>query len=63
MPKTSKAFDAVAPGEIYPKTIPAGTEVEGRLAEIAEHIGALEVEVKPARKTKAIKAAPENKAD
>lgn len=64
MSRTTRAFNAVAPGEIYPKTIEAGTEVEGRLAEIAAQLGALEVEAKPkaAPKTKAIKAAPENKA-
>lgn len=62
MQKTTKAFEAVRPGDVYPSTIAAGEEVEGRLAEIAEQIGALE---KPAGKTapanKAAKRAPENK--
>lgn len=63
MLKTTKAFDARRPGDIYPSRIDAGEEVDGRLAEIAEQLGALEsADSKPARKTKAVKAAPENKA-
>lgn len=55
MPKTTKEFRAVRPGNVYPETIPVGEEVEGRLAEIAEQLGAL-------GKRKAKTAAPENKA-
>lgn len=55
MSKTTKEFQAVRPGNVYPETIPAGEEVEGRLAEIAEQLGAL-------GKRKAKTAAPENKA-
>jgi hypothetical protein len=62
MPKTTKAFQAVRPGNVYPDTIAAGEEVEGRLAEIAEAVGAVEAEKTP-RKTKAMKAAPENKSE
>lgn len=57
--KTTKEFTAVRPGNIYPETIPAGEEVEGRLAEIAVALGAAET---PAKTTKAVKSEPENKA-
>lgn len=64
MPKITKSFEAVRPGNVYPETIPAGEEVEGRLAEIAEQLGVLEAPPPKAAapKTKAVKAAPENKA-
>jgi len=55
MAKLTKAIKAVLPGEIYPTTLEAGTEVEGRVAEIAEAMGAL------GKSTKAVKKAPENK--
>jgi len=57
MPKLTKAIRAVPPGEVYPRTFEAGEEVEGRVADVAEAMGALE---KPAPKGKAMKA-PENK--
>jgi hypothetical protein len=64
MTKTTKAFHAVRPGKIYPETIPAGEDVDGRLAEIAVQLGCLDQEKpKAAPKTKAAtKGAPENKA-
>lgn len=62
MTKTTKAFDAVRPGDVYPTRIEAGEEVGGRLAEIAEQIGATDAR-KSAPKTKAVKAAPENKTE
>lgn len=55
MPKLTKTIQAVPPGEVYPRTFEAGEEVGGRVAEVAEAMGALE---KPKRK--AMKA-PENK--
>jgi len=55
MPKLTKAIRAVPPGEVYPRTLEAGEEVEGRLAEIADQLGALE---KPKRKAM---SPPENK--
>lgn len=62
MPKVATSFDAVRPGDVYPTRISAGETVEGRLAEIAAALGALEA---PAGKTapanKAAKRAPENK--
>lgn len=54
MPKLTKEIYAVRPGNVYPEVIPAGEVVEGRLAEIAEDLGAI-------AKTKAAKGAPENK--
>jgi len=57
MPKLTKAIHAVPPGEVYPRRFEAGEEVDGRVAEIAEAMGALE---KAAPKRKAMKA-PENK--
>lgn len=63
MAEVIKSFKAVKPGEVYPSDIPAGEEVEGRLAEIAAQLGCLEVEKpKAAPKKKALKGAPENKA-
>ena len=62
MVRISKAFHAVRPGEVYPTLIAAGEEVDGRLAEIAAQLDAVE---KPAAKSapanKAAKRAPENK--
>lgn len=52
----AKTFKAVRPGDVYPSEIVVGEEVDGRLAEIAEQLGAL-----APRRTKARKAAPENK--
>lgn len=57
MPKLSKTIRAVPPGEVYPRVFDVGEEVEGRLAEIAEQVGALE---KPAARRKAM-TPPENK--
>jgi len=57
MPKLTKSIKAVPPGEVYPRTFEAGEEVEGRLAEVAEQLGALE---KAAPRRKAMKP-PENK--
>jgi len=57
MPKLTKSIKAVPPGEVYARTFEAGEEVEGRLAEVAEQLGALE---KVAPKGKAMKP-PENK--
>jgi hypothetical protein len=57
MPKLTKSIKAVPPGEVYPRTFEAGEEVEGRVAEIAEQLGALH---KAPPKTKAMKP-PENK--
>ena len=77
MPKLSSDFFAVIPGRVYPETLPAGTEVDGKLAEMARACGVLEgsapavVEApaapkarKDARKApekQAFTAAPENK--
>jgi len=55
MPKLTKTIQAVPPGEVYPRTFEAGEEVDGRLAEIADQLGALE---KPKRKAM---SPPENK--
>lgn len=57
MPKLTKSIQAVPPGEIYPRTFEAGEDVDGRVAEIAEQLGALE---KAAPRRKAMKP-PENK--
>lgn len=48
-------FQVVVPGEIYPRTLKAGEEVSGRVAEMAAACGKLET-------SKAIRKAPENKA-
>lgn len=62
--KVSKSFKAVRPGEIYPSVISQGEEVEGRLAEIAVALNAVETPAKTlAKASKAAKGAPENKAD
>lgn len=58
MQKVTTSFKAVRPGDVYPTTIEAGETVDGRLAEIAKDLGALE---KPKPAKKAIKKAPENK--
>jgi len=55
MPKLTKAIRVVPPGEVYPRTFEAGEEVGGRMADVAEQLGALE---KPKRKSM---KAPENK--
>ena len=63
MPKTTKEFRAVRPGNVYPETIAKGEEVEGRLAEIAEQLGALgKRKAKAATENKAVENAPENQA-
>lgn len=49
----------VPAGQVYPVDVPAGTEVEGRAAELALALGIAEP-VKD-RKSKAAAAAPENK--
>ena len=56
MQKVKTPFFAVRPGDVHPSTIKAGEKVDGRLAEIAEQLGAL-----APKQTKARKAAPENK--
>lgn len=61
MPKLIENMTAVAPGEIYPRVFEAGTEVEGRLAEIAESMGKLEKRKGRSPAMKAIEGAPENK--
>lgn len=61
MPVTVKAFRAVRPGHVYPETIPAGEDVTGRLAEIAEQVGALEPEPEPETAAKKPRSAPETK--
>lgn len=38
----SVPFFAVLPGNVYPEAIPAGTTLEGELAEIAASLGLLE---------------------
>lgn len=64
MPKTTKAFQAVRPGKVYPETIPAGEEVDGFLECVAGQLGCLEQEdPKAAPKRKAASRAPENKAE
>jgi len=60
MAKLTKDIFAVRPGEIYPSRLKAGEDVEGRLAEIAEQMGALRQSKAP-EKHKAHKSAPENK--
>lgn len=64
MPIVSTPFKAVRnKGDIYPSQIEKGEEVEGRLAEIAAALDALEkTERKTAPENKATKAAPSNKA-
>ena len=59
MPKLTKSMTAVPPGEVYPRVFEAGEEVDGRIAEIAEQMGALE-QPKSAPKRKAM-TSPENK--
>ncbi len=58
MVKLTKDLFAVRPGEVHPEVVPKGEEVDGRLEEIAKQVGAAEV---PQRK--AMKGAPENKAN
>lgn len=53
MAKLTKSIYAVRPGNVYPETIEAGEDVDGRLEEIAKACGALA--------TKASKGAPKNK--
>lgn len=55
MPKLAKTIRMVAPGDVYPSVFEAGEEVDGRVAEVAEQLGALEKPVKKAMKS------PENK--
>lgn len=57
MPKLTKSIRVVPPGEIYPRVFAAGDEVDGRVAEVAEQLGAIE---KPKPKRKAM-TPPENK--
>lgn len=57
MPKLSKPFKIVMPGDVYPTELPAGETVEGDVAEKAKAAGCI---AKTAPKTKAMKA-PENK--
>ncbi|MFO7905805.1 MAG: hypothetical protein R6U98_24315 [Pirellulaceae bacterium] len=56
MVKLSKDLFAVRPGSVYPEWIRKGEEVDGRLEEIAKKVGAVDAR-------KALKGAPENKAD
>lgn len=69
MPKLAKDFRVVVPGRVYPETLPAGTEVDGKLAEMARACGVLEgsapavVEAPAAPKArKAARKAPEKQA-
>lgn len=55
MPKLTKEITAVAPGEIYPRLFEAGTDVDGRLAEIAVALGALPKKAGKPAKTKSMK--------
>lgn len=62
MAKLTQDFEAVPDGEIYPRVFKAGEEVTGDVAREARAAGMLAPEGKTrARKTKALKAAPENK--
>ncbi|WP_145396001.1 hypothetical protein [Paracoccus sulfuroxidans] len=61
MPKLKEDFYVVVPGKIYPETIPAGTAVDGELAEIAAACGKIDRLSGPARNGRARKA-PENQA-
>lgn len=63
MAKLSKEIRIVLPGDVYPTTLPKGAEVEGRVAEVAEQLGALD-DVRSSRaapRNKASKSAPETK--
>ncbi len=67
MSKLKSDFFAVPDGDIYPRLFCAGDDVFGSVALVAEQEGLL-VDPKmdkpsARRKTKAIKSAPENKAD
>ena len=42
MPVLAHDFFAVLPGNAYPETIPAGSAIDGELAEIAGSLGLLE---------------------
>lgn len=53
MPKLKEDLTVVLPGEIYPVTLEAGTDVDGEVAEVAKQAGKLA--------TKGFKKAPENK--
>ncbi|GGH24459.1 hypothetical protein SAMN05444007_103393 [Cribrihabitans marinus] len=66
MPKLKRDFHAVPDGEIYPRWFVAGEEVTGSVAIAAGQEGFLLDEQnskKSASRRKALKAAPENKAD
>jgi len=54
MAKLTKRIYAVSPGDVYPDWIEEGTEVSGRLEEIAKDLGAVSGK-------KSLKGAPENK--
>lgn len=54
MAKLTKDIQIVLPGDVYPTTLEAGTEVDGETAKIAEAMGAV------GKSTKAMKA-PETK--
>lgn len=43
MPVLAKDFYAVRIGQVYPEVIPAGSTLDGELAEIAGSLGLLEV--------------------
>lgn len=64
MPKLAKPFYVVAPGSVFPQTLPVGAEVSGALAAAAASRGLLEVEAPaaPAGGRKAARRAPENQA-
>lgn len=62
MPVLAHDFYAVRPGEVYPEVIPAGSTIDGELAEIAGSLGLLEGGAPAATpKTKAARRAPEVK--
>lgn len=61
MPKLTEKMIAVAPGDVYPTVFEAGTEVDGRLAEIAEATGKLEKRRGRPPMAKGFDGAPENK--
>lgn len=56
MKTVTKSFKAVRPGDIYPTTVEIGEEIDGRLLEIAEELGCVEKNAKPAATAKAAKA-------
>lgn len=63
MTRLSQDFFVVVPGSVYPETLTAGTEVSGRLAQMAAACGVLEATDAKAKKApKAAQRAPEKQA-